>query len=313
MQTFSSILAHIPTIPSLPSHIKSDVAKFLSRYENKISDTLAVLSDYDSKVQFCRELIFCAISFSMPEFEASSKADLMPQNEWQNHLQNFSSSSLYGKIVVSPYNEIILPYCLTTTCLLEQYRYKEKVFIKNGDICLYLGACLGDTSLYFCENGASHIYAFEIDKNNIETMKSTLKLNNKEQAITIVEKAVSSRDEILYYIPGDHAGSGRIQSECFDIPAAYPIQSISIDAFCKENAIKPNFIKMDIEGAELDAIEGAVNVLQTFRPRFAICVYHNFTHRFLIPLRLKELLPDYKFFLKKSHPVWETVLFGTPE
>jgi len=77
--------------------------------------------------------------------------------------------------------------------------------------------------------------------------------------------------------------------------------------------IRPNFIKMDIEGAEYATIMGAEKVFRSCRPKFAICIYHSWPDRFRIPLILQSYCPDYEFYLKKSHPKWETVLLGRPK
>lgn len=85
----------------------------------------------------------------------------------------------------------------------------------------------------------------------------------------------------------------------------------TIDDFCKSNGILPDFIKMDIEGSELDALKGAKNILIKKRPKLAICLYHKNQDMWEIPLYLKEIVPDYNFYCKKSHPIHEFILFAT--
>lgn len=94
--------------------------------------------------------------------------------------------------------------------------------------------------------------------------------------------------------------------------AAATIAATSLDDYCREEDIRPDFIKMDIEGAELDAINGAHAVFTQYRPSFAICIYHSLEHRWQVPLRLAGLCPGYDFSVKKSHPVCETVFYGCP-
>ena len=56
-----------------------------------------------------------------------------------------------------------------------------------------------------------------------------------------------------------------------------------------------SFIKMDIEGAEPNALRGASNIIQTQKPRLAICVYHHLKHLWEIPLYIHELYPITSF------------------
>ena len=55
---------------------------------------------------------------------------------------------------------------------------------------------------------------------------------------------------------------------------------------------EPTFIKMDIEGAEMDALQGANGQ----RPLLSICIYHLQSDLWRIPLFIRSLAPDYKFF-----------------
>ena len=78
------------------------------------------------------------------------------------------------------------------------------------------------------------------------------------------------------------------------------------------------FIKMDIEGSELDAIEGAVEHIRKDKPKLAICTYHNNHHIWEIPRRLKEINPDYKLYMRynggwDSFSVAEFVTFAIYE
>jgi hypothetical protein len=58
------------------------------------------------------------------------------------------------------------------------------------------------------------------------------------------------------------------------------------------------FIKLDIEGAELEALKGAKETILRNKPRLAICVYHKPEDILEIPLYLQEIMPEYKFYLR---------------
>ena len=65
---------------------------------------------------------------------------------------------------------------------------------------------------------------------------------------------------------------------------------------------KLNFIKLDIEGAELEVLRGAEKSIKILRPRLAISIYHKLEHFFEIPLYLNEILSNYSFRLSFNDP-----------
>jgi len=94
------------------------------------------------------------------------------------------------------------------------------------------------------------------------------------------------------------------------------VSSMSIDWFVDENRLeKVDFIKMDIEGSEQNALKGAINTLKRFKPQLAISIYHNFADDFAsIANMLDELNLGYRFFLGHfSIHHEETVLFASNE
>ena len=76
--------------------------------------------------------------------------------------------------------------------------------------------------------------------------------------------------------------------------------------------VAPTFLKLDIEGAELEALKGAAGILAQHRPRLAICSYHRQAHLWQLPLCLQELRPKSTLHLR-SHGTegWELVLYAT--
>ena len=70
---------------------------------------------------------------------------------------------------------------------------------------------------------------------------------------------------------------------------------------------------MDIEGAELAALEGCGDILSQARPTIAVSAYHLQEHLWELPLYLAERLRDYRFFLR-PHDLegWDVVLYAVP-
>ena len=75
----------------------------------------------------------------------------------------------------------------------------------------------------------------------------------------------------------------------------------------------PTFLKMDIEGAEPDALAGAAAVVTRHRPVLAVCVYHVQDHLWSLPLQMAALHPDYRFHLRPyNEEGWDLVCYAVP-
>lgn len=278
--------------------------------EEAISQVIDMLSDDYSKDLYCREIAFCILRNFLKDDLAPALTGFMTHAKFGAFVEKARNLHIHDDLEHPESSDWPTIYCKTTTFVLEQYRYKNKVEIEAGDVCLDIGAGLGDTSIWMLENGAKSAYAFEIDKVNLECMQRTKNKSSVYENIHIVNKACANATGKLYYIQGDMNIAGRVLDAKPATGNYYEIDAIRVDDFCKHNAITPNFIKMDIEGAELQAIEGASEIFEKTKPKFAIAIYHSWEHRWQVPLLLRELCPDYEFYMKKSDVFCETVLFG---
>lgn len=90
------------------------------------------------------------------------------------------------------------------------------------------------------------------------------------------------------------------------------INGIDIDSIAKDEMV--TFIKMDIEGSELKALEGAKDTIQRNKPRLAICIYHKPEDIIELPSYILELVPEYKFYIRHYRSnICETVLYAMIE
>ncbi len=199
--------------------------------------------------------------------------------------------------------------------ILEQYCYKQKeaVCIKEGDYVLDAGGCWGDTALYFANKvgNLGKVYSFEFSAKNLSIFKRNLSLNPKlDKIIEIIELPLWSSSNNYFFIYESGPNSQISLKPMKKVTSK--IKTITIDDFIKFNNIKKlDFIKMDIEGAELNALPGAREVIIKFKPKLAISIYHNIEHFFKIPNFIKSLNLKYKFYLDHfSIHIDETVLFA---
>lgn len=74
---------------------------------------------------------------------------------------------------------------------------------------------------------------------------------------------------------------------------------------------KVTFIKMDIEGSEIPALNGAKNIILRDKPKLAICIYHKPDDLWKIPLMLKDWVPEYRMHLRHyGRRYYGTVLYA---
>lgn len=70
-------------------------------------------------------------------------------------------------------------------------------------------------------------------------------------------------------------------------------------------------IKMDVEGSELESLKGAKQTIMRDRPKLAICIYHKPEDLWEIPLYIKSLVPEYRFYIRHhSFMLYDTVLYA---
>ena len=225
-------------------------------------------------------------------------------NEWKLNLYDLSKIGYPTKIHY-------IQMGIVTTFGMEQYAYpKENIIVEDNDVILDCGACWGDTALYFCAKAKNvRVFSFEFIPSNLELLNENLALNQGCD-VTLVAHPVWKDSESLFYIK-DFGPASAVSFEP-DNNDDQPVKSKSIDDLVDEKKLdQVNFIKMDIEGAEPFALEGAINTLKRYKPKLAIAIYHCPEDFSRIALFLKNLNLGYKFYLSHFTPHGaETILFA---
>jgi FkbM family methyltransferase len=204
------------------------------------------------------------------------------------------------------------------TFVLKQYEYSRRsppIKAQPGDCVLDGGGCYGDTALFFANEVGERgrVVSFEFAPANVEIHRRNVNLNPSLcQRVEVVPRALwDTSGEVFYYRPfgpATHVVEGRTE------PAedSLPVTTVSIDDFVRARGLpRVDFIKMDIEGAELRALRGAEHTIRTHAPRLAISVYHRDTDFVDIPRYLEGLGLGYQLFMDHCTIYGEeTVLFA---
>ena len=156
----------------------------------------------------------------------------------------------------------------------------------------------GDRFESFCALDADNISFPKLEayrESLSEPFKSKLKLYNC---------AVGAKREVVHFAHSGQTGS-RVSSE------GLPVDCFPIDDLFAETLL--TFIKMDIEGAEYDALLGGRKVIQRDRPILAICVYHTQNDIWRIPLFVRGTLPEHKIYLRAYEgDGYQTIMYAVP-
>lgn len=271
------------------------------------------LEDEASRTAYRKELAFWALHRMFGLDVAIKYAGALTRSDWDNAVREMRAALERGEI---PRFESGLPedhsqllYARTTGFILNQYDYEGLVGVRQGDVVLDCGACFGETALWARLRGADKVYSFEPNPTSFDFLqKNAEHFNHSERPwLFPVPSAVGDKEETLPFLQiADHPGGcGFSKDGDLQVPVT------TLDIWCEKNEVKPDFIKMDLEGAEGLALIGGENTFRTYKPRCAICLYHRLEDMWMLPRLLKLFVPEYRFWCKKSALQGEFVLFGS--
>lgn len=174
--------------------------------------------------------------------------------------------------------------------------YFNTIFDKSGmeEIFVDGGAYDGDTYRDFlnAQIPFQHYYAFEPDVDNYQKLLS----------YTAGDKKITCFNQGLYSVTKDmHFHAVGTMSSKLEMDEQGSVVSVtSID----ETVPDATFIKLDIEGAEYDALKGAEQTIIYNRPKLAICCYHTYDDLWKIPLYIRSLVPEYRIYYRIHQREW---------
>lgn len=161
-------------------------------------------------------------------------------------------------------------------------------FLPNtGDIVIDGGAYDGATTFDFAKCGAK-VFAFEMDAINYKNCVERLEQFGNEN-ITLENLGLSDKEGEENY---SSWGTGSRKNSGGNLTAKF----IDLDTYvARKNLPRVDYIKLDIEGAELDMLRGAAKTITRCKPKMAVSAYHKPEDLFTLATYIKSLRPDYKF------------------
>lgn len=205
-------------------------------------------------------------------------------------------------------NDCIIPLVsrITLEHQLKQYFEESIIEYQDGEVFVDCGCYDFESSeklMKLCD--VKKIYAFEPDERNLEKVKSNIERLQCGDKVEVFHCGLWDQPASLYF---NASGDMMSKIRC-DVQEGTKIEVVSLDSVIQE---KVTFIKMDIEGSEIKALQGSRNLIQTYRPKLAISIYHKWEDLVDIPTYIHELVPEYKFYIRHYfYSPAETVLYAT--
>lgn len=191
---------------------------------------------------------------------------------------------------------------------------------RPGTAFIQAGCLNGETCYKFadwCGGGYSFIITFEPDPGNY-TLCCKKFQDIPLPNVQLINAGLSSKEGTAVFdahsTDRSHIISAALPSE-FNFTQYTPenevtIRTATIDDIAGDRAV--GFIELDVQGAELDALQGAKNTILRDKPLLAICVYHLRGDMLAIMNYLHQLLPEYRFLLRHYAPTAsETILYAS--
>ena len=299
-----------------------DVKYFIDRDKSKWNTKLLdieIIAPEDDKIAQCPFILIAAHHAVDTVMEMYNKTDyiLMPFEGYyciknyeeykdvrDNYLEDQRSKNTYNALMYT---------CLTgdsSACgdVMEKDMYFSIPEFSGGvksEIFVDAGAFVGDTVENFIWEhlGAfTHIYAFEPSDRQFKAMAKRMERVCEEwciekEKISLVKAGLSNKNGTMSCIC---ASDTPMRDTLIEGENGNCVDVYTLDEYLQGKEV--TFIKADIEGMEMEMLEGARNTIEKYKPKMAVCVYHYPCDLYCIPKYIRQINPDYKFKLRLHTP-----------
>lgn len=305
------------------------------QYGKEVEDTRRIL-DYPDALVIINSISQLAIIRAMEDIQASNDCLIIPYYFYHGIIGR-PYNNLYAKEHISAYKDEIEGLFYTKDEHTRRYLdiifklrekaeddlYTKEFYSGTGEKLSYfcdeelaprrgevtfidVGAFRGDSiepvrKMY--KNRLKKCIAFEPDKNSISDLQAYVYKKDLTEMVYIYPYALGNENKIINF---KVAGETSLIAEDGDIQ----IEQKIFDELSDIEIIGEVMVKMDIEGAELDALKGMEKMISKYQPYMAICLYHKEDDLYDIPKYLHTLCPNYRFYIRGG---WHLECWAVPE
>ena len=200
----------------------------------------------------------------------------------------------YGRYWAPEGSRYTLPFNLAEQAV--QLYGRGSHFVQRGDVVLDCGANAGVFTRFALNAGAAKVVAIEPAPDNVECLRRNFKDEIHAGRVVVVPKGVWDRsDELELRIEQGNEAAATFVMNLNRVTRTVRVPLVPIDTLVAELGLeRVDFVKMDIEGAEVRALTGARETLARHHPRLSIAVYHQWDHPAEVPRAARAAWPQYQ-------------------
>lgn len=258
---------------------------------------------------FKEKQIFTDIDFLWAQCELPDFQVYLNGYEWA---YNYFTDDISKSIVIKRIERYLFGEPLEKTTEDIEYFKKDIIKLTDDEIFIDGGCFTGDTIDEFLKqiNGKfNHIYSFEPDNNNYLKAAASFK---DHKNIELINKGLWSHEtELQFHVFNSGRNSFLADHVYSKNIVTVPVTSLDSVFIDRQKSEYPTFIKLDIEGSELEALKGAKKIIRENHPKMAICAYHKPEDIYELPQLINDFDKNYKLQLVQHRDdVNETVLYA---
>jgi FkbM family methyltransferase len=211
-------------------------------------------------------------------------------------------------------NRYVLPFNLAE--MERQIYFLGDHRVRPGDIVLDCGASDGDFTREALAAGAAKVIAIEISPSSAECIRRNTEAETAAGRVVVYPKGVWDKDdEMTLNVDDTNFAANSVVLKPGSAQPSIRVSLTTIDKIVAELGLpRVDFIKMDIEGSEKQALRGAAETLRKFKPRLSITAEHHPDDERTIPQTVRQIRSDYQMqcgqCLEHNYSIWaDTLMF----